>query len=91
MSYFSESETIVPTGWSSTTEDGELPRLSTRQPKPVVSDIEMRSPGPLDGSDESGSEESGRLPDSVVTRMADESSDNDSDFPNVKVCGSSSK
>ena len=84
LSYFAEPGT-VPTGWNSTSEDGFLPRLSSREPKVPASDVEMRSPEPLDGSDESGSEESGRLPTAVVTRMADESSDEDSDFPQTKV------
>lgn len=85
LSYFSESGALVPTGWNSTTEDGPLPRLSSREPKLPASDIEMRSPEPLDGTDESGSEGSARLPTSVVTRMAEESSDEDSDFPKAKV------
>jgi ubiquitin carboxyl-terminal hydrolase 4/11/15 len=85
LSYFAESGASVPTGWNSTREEDPLPLLSSRQPKVVASDIEMRSPGPLDGSDESGSEGSGKLPTSVVTRMADESSDEDSDFPKHKV------
>jgi ubiquitin carboxyl-terminal hydrolase 4/11/15 len=85
MSYFSEQDTAVPTGWQSTSDEAPLPRLSTRLPKPVPSDIDMRSPTPGDGSDESGSEESARLPASVVTRMVEESSDEDSDFPKVKV------
>lgn len=88
LSYFSESETLIPTGWSSTNEDQELPRLNIRLPKPVISDIEMRSPGTLDGSDESGSEDSTQMKTENVTRMAEESSEDDSDFPNVKVGGS---
>lgn len=85
MSYFFESGTTVPTGWSSTTEEGVLPRLSSRLPKVAASDTEMQSPGTMDGSDESGSEGSGKLPTSAVTRMADESSDEDSEFPRHKV------
>jgi ubiquitin carboxyl-terminal hydrolase 4/11/15 len=85
LSYFAESETPVPTGWNSTTDDGVLPPLSSRQPKVAASDVEMRSPEPLDGSDDSGSERSGRLPASVVTRMAEESSDDDSDSSKHKV------
>jgi ubiquitin carboxyl-terminal hydrolase 4/11/15 len=81
LSYFSEMDTLIPTGWQSVQEDNMLPRLSSRQPKVAASDVEMRSPGPLEGSDESGSEESGRIPASVVTRMAEESSEEDSDFP----------
>lgn len=86
LSYFAESDTAIPTGWNSTSEDRPLPRLSTRQPKVASWDVEMRSPEPADGSDESGSEESGRVPDPAITRMAEESSDEDSDFPKHKVC-----
>lgn len=85
LSYFSESSTIIPTGWNSTTEEGFLNRLSSREPKVPPSDTEMRSPEPLDASDESTSEESGRISTAVVTRMADESSEEDSDFPKTKV------
>lgn len=85
LSYFTESETPVPTGWNSTTDDGLLPPLSSRQPKVAASDVEMRSPEPLDGSDDSGSERSGRLPASAVTRMTEESSDDDSDSSKPKV------
>ncbi|EAQ91205.1 hypothetical protein CHGG_03140 [Chaetomium globosum CBS 148.51] len=84
LSYFTESETPVPTGWNSTTDDGLLPPLSSRQPKVAASDVEMRSPEPLDGSDDSGSERSGRLPASAVTRMTEESSDDDSDSSKPK-------
>lgn len=85
LCYFAEPDTTIPTGWNSTTEERSLPLLSSRQPKVLASDTEMRSPEPLDGSDESGSEGSGNLPASMVTRMADESSDEDSDFPKHKV------
>jgi len=88
LSYFAESSTAVPTGWNSTTEDRALPRLSTRQPKVPSWDVEMRSPEPVDGSDESGSDESGTAPTNVVTRMAEESSEEDSDFPKHKVSDS---
>ncbi|KAL2164269.1 hypothetical protein VTH06DRAFT_3485 [Thermothelomyces fergusii] len=84
MSYFSESGATVPTGWGSTTDDGVLPRLSSRLPRVAASDVEMQSPATLDGSDESGSEESGRVPAAVITRMAEESSDEDLDFTRHK-------
>lgn len=85
LSYFSESDSILPTGWNSTTEDGELPRLSSRQPKQLASDIEMASPGALDGSDESDNDDSGSVSAGMVTRMAEESSDEDSDYSKLKV------
>ncbi|KAK4123327.1 ubiquitin carboxyl-terminal hydrolase-like protein [Parathielavia appendiculata] len=81
LAYFHESGTAVPTGWSSTTDEAPLPRLSSRQPKVAVSDTEMRSPEAADATDESGSEDSGIAP--TVTRMNDESSDGD-DFLKAK-------
>ncbi|KAK0711421.1 hypothetical protein B0H67DRAFT_602227 [Lasiosphaeris hirsuta] len=78
LSYFQEQGTSIPTGWQTIQDENVLPRLSTRQPKPATSDVEMRSPGAWEGSDESGSEESPRAQPSN-TRMVDESSD-DEDF-----------
>lgn len=80
LSYFAEPGAVIPTGWNTVQDENILPRLSSRQPKPAVSDVDMKSPEPLDGSDESGSEVA------AVTRMADESSEDDSDFPKTKVC-----
>jgi ubiquitin carboxyl-terminal hydrolase 4/11/15 len=83
LSYFHEAGTTVPTGWNSTTEDGALPRLSSRQPKVAASDTDMRMPEPADGSEESGSEESVAAP--ALTRMNHESSDEESGFLKAKV------
>jgi hypothetical protein len=83
LAYFHESGTAVPTGWNSTTDEGALPRLSSRQPKVAVSDTEMRTPEPVDRSDESGSEDSVAAP--APTRMNDESSDEDMGFLKAKV------
>ncbi|KAK3939915.1 hypothetical protein QBC46DRAFT_436430 [Diplogelasinospora grovesii] len=86
LSYYHETGTVLPTGWQSVQEDNSLPRLSTRQPKPVLSDVEMRSPGAWDGSDESGSDEVAHLPPNQQTRMADEdesSEEDDSPLPKV--------
>jgi hypothetical protein len=86
MNYFAENGVPMPTGWQSVQEDTALHRLSTRQPKLALSDTEMRSPTPWDGSEESGSEEASAVqPPNMQTRMADESSEEDSDFPKVKV------
>ena len=90
LSYFHEANIALPTGWQTVQEETKLPRLSSRQPKVVVSDTEMRSPAsgsaPWDGSEESGGEEASTAQQPhVQTRMADESSDEDSDFPNVRV------
>ncbi len=86
LSYFGEPSSTVPTGWNSITDDNILPRLSSREPKVPASDVEMRSPGPVDGgSDDSESEGSTRAPPEIVTRMAEESSGEDSDFPKAKV------
>ena len=59
-----------------------MPRLSTRQPKPPASDVEMRSPGPWEGSEESGSDDSPRVQQpNLQTRMADESSEEEAESP----------
>lgn len=76
LSFFPEGTMTIPTGWQSVTEGNAYPRLSTRQPKPIMSDVEMQSPGAWANSDASGSDEVNE-----VTRMAEESSDDDSDFP----------
>jgi len=89
MSYFREANptTTVPTGWNNVNEDTPYPRLSTRLPKLPVSDVEMQSPGTWpNGSDDSGSEEATPPDSHLITRMAEESSEEDSDFPKVKVC-----
>lgn len=83
MSYFKESHGGVPTGWS--TEDTiRYDRLSTRAPKKDTSDVEMRSPNAMDGSDDSGSEDASSEQVESVTRMADESSEG-SDAPKGAV------
>ncbi|KAK0674297.1 putative ubiquitin carboxyl-terminal hydrolase 12 [Cercophora samala] len=80
LCFFSDASTLsIPTGWQSVTDGNAYPRLSTRQPKPTVSDVEMQSPGAWPNSDASGSDEANE-----VTRMADESSEDDSDFHQVK-------
>ncbi|SPQ22937.1 de57be69-df5e-4200-ad4d-8e6e50567eb8 [Thermothielavioides terrestris] len=84
LSYFTESDTTLPTGFNSTSEDRELPRLSSRLPKPPASDVEMASPGPVDGSDESDNEESGNVSAALLTRMAEESSEEDLEFSRPK-------
>lgn len=76
MSYFKESHGGVPTGWQSVQDTGHYDRLSTRAPKKdYSSDVEMRSPNAIDGSDESGSEDASSEQVESVTRMADESSE----------------
>lgn len=75
MSYFRESHGGVPTGWQTVNDNAKYERLSSRAPKTVSSDVEMRSPNALDGSDDSGSEEASSEQADSVTRMADESSE----------------
>ena len=89
MSYFRESDSTVPTGWSNVNEDNILPRLSTRMPKPVHSDVEMRSPASWENSDDGSGNEGDASPTdsqevSSLTRMADESSEEE-DIPKLKV------
>ena len=45
----------------------------------------MKSPGPWEGSEESGSDETSEVQPNLVTRMADESSEEDSDFHKIRV------
>ncbi|KAK1826584.1 hypothetical protein QBC39DRAFT_334886 [Podospora conica] len=86
LSYFQESGVSVPTGWQTVSEESIHPRLSTRAPKPVVEDVEMRSPGVWDGSEDSGSEGSPSQDQAhIQTRMASESSEDDSDIPNLRA------
>ncbi|KAK4230885.1 UCH-domain-containing protein [Podospora fimiseda] len=82
MCYFQDSSAGVgiPTGWQSANHGNHYPSLTSRLPKPVASDVEMRSPGPWEGSDGSASDEATR-----VTRMNDETSeeeDSDLNGPN---------
>ncbi|KAK0732880.1 hypothetical protein B0T21DRAFT_291331 [Apiosordaria backusii] len=77
LSFFTDAgTTTIPTGWQSVSDGNTYPRLNSRQPKPTVSDVEMQSPGAWPNSDGSGSDEVAE-----ATRMAEESSDDDSDFP----------
>lgn len=85
LSYFTEGTTSIPNGWQVVRDDNQLPRLSTRQPKHDVSDTQMQSPRAWPVSEESASEEDASPDPSPTTRMVDESSEEDSDFPKVKV------
>jgi hypothetical protein len=83
--YFTDSDYSVPSGWQSVQDNTQLPALSTRQPEPAASDVDMNSPATWDGSEDSGSDEIPDSQPSTTTRMADESSDNDSDLPSVRA------
>lgn len=87
LCYYKEetNQHIIPTGWTAVQEDNILPKLSSRAPRMVASDVEMRSPEAWEGSEESGSD------DNAVTRMIDESSEEDSDFPKVRNMTSRAK
>ena len=91
LSYFSEHGSIVPTGWSGVSEDRLYPRLDSRAPPPPVADQDMGSPsawgnGTAPSDNDSSQEEQRRDPTSeFVTRMTEES-DEDEEFPPVKVC-----
>lgn len=85
LSCFSE-DTLVPTGWNAVGTNGDrlFPRLDARKPRPnspSQSDQDMPSPsGSGTASEESGTEESGDVPETVAqTRMADEPSEEESD------------
>ncbi|KAL8419539.1 hypothetical protein RB594_002665 [Gaeumannomyces avenae] len=87
LSYFSESESGVPTGWQSIS-DNILPSLASRLPQV---DLDMRSPGATGPEHDSSSEESSQqaIVDPVetaeLTRMAEESSDEEDITPNMNV------
>ncbi|KAL8374228.1 hypothetical protein RB599_001113 [Gaeumannomyces hyphopodioides] len=87
LSYFSESESGIPTGWQSV-NDNMLPSLASRLPQV---DVDMRSPGATGPEHDSSSEESSQqaIVDPVetaeLTRMAEESSDEDDTPPNMNV------
>lgn len=76
----------MPTGWNTIQADNPMTRLSTRIPPQTAPDVEMQSPGPWEGSDESASagSEDRSQPHNAQTRMADDSSEDDSDFPHVR-------
>lgn len=85
LSYYGDGSTALPTGWQSVQDDTVFPRLSTRQAKLETADLDMRSPGQWPASEESGSEGQGPSNGDAQTRMADESSDEDSDVPPLRV------
>lgn len=86
LCYFTENENNIPSGWQTVQDSTQLPKLSSRLPRPVVSDVEMNSPtATWDGSEDSGSDEIPDSQPSTTTRMVDESSD-DSDLPSANVC-----
>lgn len=63
-----------------------MPRLSTRQPKQELLELEdAQGVGAYPASDDSGSEDAAYPEANPTTRMVDESSEEDSDFPKAKV------
>jgi len=83
LTYFTDGPNTIPTGWEVNNDHDEFPTLASRLPKPPASDVDMRSPGP-DRSEESASDESPQAT-AAITRMADESSDEDDEF-SLPVC-----
>ena len=88
MSYFSEPGMLVPTSWSGVTDVKEYPRIDTRISESSSRSQGIRTPGSLSNgaaSDNDSSQEEPATPAeaSDVTRMADESGDED--LPAVKV------
>lgn len=88
ISYFSEDDTLIPNGWHAVQDENRLPSLSSRlpKPKPEPSEMEGQSPATWPASDESGSEGTASTEQNATTRMADESSEEDSEFEKAKVC-----
>lgn len=92
LGYFSEPGRSVPTGWSGFTEDRSYPTLSSRAPEPAASpDQDMQSPSNCSNEGDSENESSsngdaGSQTTEAVTRMADESSEEDeASIPAIKV------
>ncbi len=75
MSYFSDGS-MVPTGWTATSDDKHYPRLETRLP---VAALPTPSSWSRDAASDNDSSPEEVPADSVahLTRMADESSDDD--------------
>jgi len=79
LSYFSEAGSAIPTGWTGGRDDSKVyPRLDSRLPPP-----EENSPSPADGSSDNESGQDDIPPAGLmsVTRMADESDEEEDDGP----------
>ncbi|EON98122.1 putative ubiquitin specific peptidase 11 protein [Phaeoacremonium minimum UCRPA7] len=86
LSFFHEQGSLIPSGWSGVQDGSLLPKLESRKPAPSTpTDQDMASPatwGNGTASEEDSSvEEASHTSATTVTRMNDESSEEDVEFP----------
>ena len=91
LSFFHEQGSLIPSGWSGVQDGSLLPKLESRKPAPSTpTDQDMASPatwGNGTASEEDSSvEEASHTSATTVTRMNDESSEEDVEFPPFQVC-----
>lgn len=96
MGYYDDTSNLIPIKWSGSSDEKPYPSLRSRAPQPALpkrpsADRDMDSPGPWESS--AGTDNEGSSPgdasspaddnahSSEVTRMADESDDEDSAVP----------
>ena len=86
LSYFTEPNSFLASGMHSVSEDKEYPKLSSRVPDTAASDdaLDNATNGTASNEDSSSDEVSRQSGDSPLTRMNDESDDEDVS-PVVKV------
>lgn len=86
LSYFTESSSFLASGMHSVSEDKEYPKLSSRAPDTTASDdtLDNATNGTASNEDSSSDELSRQSGESPLTRMNDESDDED-ESPVVKV------
>lgn len=86
LSYFTESNSFLAGGMHSVSEDKEYPKLSSRAPDTTASDdtLDNATNGTASNEDSSSDEVSRQSAESPLTRMNDESDDEDVS-PVVKV------
>lgn len=86
LGYVTESNSFLVSGMHSVSEDKEYPKLSSRAPDTAASDdtLDNATNGTASNEDSSSDELSRQSADSPMTRMNDES-DEEEDSPVVKV------
>ncbi len=87
MGYYNDSSNVIPIRWPSTSDEKLYPRLRSRVPKPPVS---KTAPAEDEESEESAEDSEDELSrataEESVTRMADESDDEDGPISANQVC-----
>lgn len=85
MTYYTENNDLIPAGWSSMSDDKSYPNLADRDPRLQAEIRRAEERGRSRSSDDSAQGSDDDQPDiRGVTRMADESSDEDSE-PKVSL------